>query len=325
MTTWGSEARGARAAVGIDVGGTSTKAALVSPSGEVLLRTERPTDPTATTKGIISVLDDLLERAGEVGVTPVAAGVGAAGFVDFVAGSVTFSPNVMYDDPHLGQVLRSRSALPVAVDNDANAAVWGERAFGVAQGSDHVVMLTLGTGIGSGIVADGKLVRGLTGAGSEAGHMVVDLGGRRCPCGLRGCLEQYASGGAIGRMGREAATRDPSSSMVAFAGSPEAVTGEHVSRAAREYDETAREVLAVAGRALAVGLSNLVNLFDPEVVVLGGGAVTAGEPFLGVARDHLADMTSRQRRRPVRLEVTALREDAGIVGAARLAFDLVDD
>lgn len=312
------------AAIGVDVGGTSTKGSLMSRWGEILVRTERPTDPTAATKGVISVVEDLIERAPDVGVTPVAVGVGAAGFVDFSSGSVTFSPNFQYDDPHLGQALRGRIGLPVAVDNDANAAVWGERAYGAARGSDHVVMLTLGTGIGSGIICEGRLVRGLTGAGAEAGHTVIDPAGPRCGCGLRGCLEQFASGGAIGRMGRDAAREDPTSTIVAFAGSIDDVTGEHVARAAREYDEAARKILATAGRALAIGISNLVNIFDPEVVVLGGAAVGAGEAFLGVARDRFNEMTARQRRRPVRLDVATLKEDAGLVGAARLALDVVD-
>ena len=319
----GSSARPV-AAIGVDVGGTSTKAALVSRWGEILIRTERPTETGAATKGVISAVEDLIERGPDVGVTPVAVGVGAAGFVDYAAGAVTFSPNIQYDDPHLAAALRARVGLPIAVDNDANAAVWGERAYGAARGSDHVVMLTLGTGIGSGIISDGRLVRGLTGAGAEAGHTVIDPAGPRCPCGLRGCLEQMASGGAIGRMGREAVGSDPSSSILAFAGSPEAVTGEHVAKAAREYDETARSVLATAGRALAVGLSNLVNIFDPEVIVLGGSAAGAGEAFLGVARDRFNEMTAQQRRRPIRLEVAVLGEDAGLAGAARLALDLVD-
>lgn len=309
------------AVIGVDVGGTGTKAGIVERSGTVLARSERPTDPTAGTKGIIGVVEDLLQRAGSVGPEVAAIGIGAAGFVDAATGSITFSPNLTYDDPEIAAAVQARVKLPVIVDNDANAAAWGERKFGAAQGSDHFALLTLGTGIGSGFVVDGRLVRGLTGAGAEFGHTVVDPAGPRCTCGLRGCLEQVASGTAIARMARELVTEDASTSILAFAGSAEEITAEDVAKAAREYDETARTVLRLAGTALGVGLSNVVNIFDPEMIVLSGSVVGAGEPYLGPARDTLARMTQAQRRRAMRLDVTLLGHDAGVVGAAALAFD----
>ena len=177
-------------AIGVDVGGTGTKAGLVADSGEVLLRVERPTDKSAGTKGIIAVVEDILERAPEDD-APSAIGVGAAGFIDASTGSMTFSPNLTYDDPHIADAVRARASLPVVVDNDANVAVWGERAFGAARGLDHVVLLMIGTGIGGGFITDGRLLRGSTGAGTEFGHTVVDPRGPECPCGLRGCIEQF--------------------------------------------------------------------------------------------------------------------------------------
>lgn len=305
-----------RSALGIDIGGTTTKAGIVTEAGEILFRIERPTDASAATKGALAVADDLLERAGDV----VAVGVGAAGFVG--DGTVSFSPNLIYDDPHLGAALGARTGLPVVVDNDANAAAWGERAFGVARGSDHLALITLGTGIGSGFVIDGKLLRGSSGAAAEIGHTIVDPSGPECGCGLKGCLEQFASGAAIARWAREAAGSEPGTSILAFAGSIGAITAEHVAKAAREYDETAREVLRRAGRALGVGLSNVANMFDPEVVVLTGSVTRAGEAFLGPARDELARMSSAQRRRPMRLDLSSLGGDAGIVGAAALALEI---
>jgi glucokinase len=310
--------------VGVDVGGTSTKAAVVNSEGEVLARSERPTDVHAGTKTIISVTEDLLSRSKDFDLAIGAVGIGAAGFVDAATGSVTFSPNLTYDDPHIADALRTRVGLPVIVDNDANAAAWGERTFGCAQGSDDVALVTLGTGIGSGFIAAGKLLRGATGAGAELGHTIVDPHGPQCGCGLRGCLEQLASGTAIARMAREAIGSDPGSLIFSLAGSIAAVRSEHVSQAAAKDDETARAVLQRAGRALGIGLSNVVNLFDPEVIVLGGGLVQVGEPYLGPARDQLFTMTTQQHRRPKRLDVTALRHDAGILGAAALAFDLMD-
>jgi glucokinase len=240
--------------------------------------------------------------------------------VDFDAGAVTFSPNAVYDDPQISAAVGLRFGLPVFVDNDANAAVWGERTFGCCPGADDVVMLTLGTGIGSGVVANGRLVRGATGAGAELGHIVVDPSGPPCPCGLRGCLEQLASGTAIARLAHLALGADPDSAITAFAGPGGEVTGESVSKAAREYDQTARDVLRKAGTALGIGLSNVANVFDPELIVLGGSVVNAGEPYLGAARDQLARMTKAQRRRAMRLDVARLGGDAGVVGAAALAW-----
>ena len=311
--------------IGIDVGGTTTKGALVDAAGSVTHRIEYPTDPAAATKTILTTVDSLMARADETGIAVGAVGIGAAGFVDHGSGDVTFSPNLVYGDPHVRAAVQARVPLEVVVDNDANAAVWGERTFGTAQGTDHVAMLLIGTGVGSGFVVDGSLLRGATGAGAEFGHLVVDLGGPRCTCGLRGCLEQLASGGAMGRMGRAAAQEDPTTLMIELAGSVAEIKGEHVTAAAAQHDEAATRVLRKAGRALAIGMSNVVNVFDPQLIVLGGGAVDAGEPYLGVARDELAKMTAAQRRRPVRVDVTALGDDAGIVGAAALALDRLDE
>lgn len=296
----------------------------MSRSGELLTRVSVPTDPSAATKTIISVVDDLLGRVADTGADVTAIGIGAAGFVEHSAGRMTFSPNLNYGDPQIRDAVRARVDLPVAVDNDANAAAWGEHTFGAARGSDHLALLLLGTGIGSGFIIDGRVLRGLTGAAAEFGHMVVDPAGPQCPCGLRGCIEQFASGLAIAREGRAAVEKDPASSILSFAGSVEEITAEHVGRAARQFDETAREVLRVAGVMLGLALGNLVNIFDPEVIVLGGGVIQTGEPMLGAARDELNKRLAAQKRRPIRLDVTVLGKDIGILGAAALALHLGD-
>jgi glucokinase len=236
---------------------------------------------------------------------------------------VTFSPNLVYDDPEIAAAVEARTGLPAFVDNDANAAAWGEFRLGSAKGAANLAFLTLGTGIGSGFVVDGRLLRGSTGAGAELGHIVIDPDGPQCPCGLRGCLEPMASGSGIARMAAEAIEADPSSGIASFVegSSPDA---RDVSRAARELDETARAILRRAGTALGVGLSNVVNLFDPQVIVLGGGLSKAGEPYLGPARDRLAAMLSAQRRRPVRLDVSELGNTAGFLGAALLGMEAVE-
>jgi glucokinase len=310
-----------RAAVGIDVGGTNTKGAIVLRDSRILDRVELATDPTAGTKGILAVAEELLSRGSDAGADVKCIGIGAAGFINAPTGSVTFAPNLTYDDPQIALAVHSRTDLPVIVDNDANAAAWGERAFGTARGCDDMVLLTLGTGIGSGFIAGGRLVRGHTGAGAEFGHVVIDPDGPQCRCGLRGCLEQFASGEAIEKMAKRSIRDNPDSSILSFAGSADQIEGKHVAMAARERDTVALEVLRKAGFYLGIGLSNLVNLFDPETIVLGGSVVRAGEAYLGPARDQLFAMTTAQRRRPMRLDVTSLGNDAGILGAAALAFD----
>ena len=310
-----------RTAIGVDVGGTGTKAAIVDIEGRVLVRSERPTDPSAGTKGLIAVIDDLVSKTSEVSAEIVGVGVGLAGFVDPSSGRVSFSPNITFDDPQVAEAVRARIDVPVVVENDANAAVWGEYRFGSVQGLDHVAMVAIGTGVGSGFIVEGRLLRGTTGAAAELGHIVVDPNGPQCPCGLRGCLEQFASGNAIRRMGIEAVEKDPSSSILSFAGTPSAITAKHVGQAARQLDESARAILRTAGRALGIGLSNVVNLFDPQVIVLGGGVINAGEPYLGHARDRLHEMNVAQRRRPTRIDQASLGKDAGMVGAAALVMD----
>jgi glucokinase len=308
-------------AIGVDIGGSGSRAGLVEMSGKLVDKIEQPTDRSAATKSTIQLVEQMVKRADELGYVAVAVGIGAAGFVDVRRGSVTFSPNLIYDDSDLADAVAARVNLPVMVDNDVNAHAWGERAVGAARGAHNVAVLVIGTGLGSGFIINGRVLRGHTGAGAELGHTVIEVGGAPCGCGLRGCLEQYASGVGIVRMAIEAIEDDPKTSILNFAGAKENVTAEHVGQAAREMDETARAVLRRAGRALGIGLSNIANVFDPEVIVLSGGVTRAGEPLLGPARDQFVEMTELQRRRPVRLAVTTLGNDAGIIGSAALAID----
>lgn len=309
-----------RAAIGVDIGGTLTKAAVVDETGHIHTRVETLTDVNAGTKSVLTVVETLVRRAPDLSLRVEAVGVGAAGFVDVEEGCVMFSPNLSYGDPHVAKAVREHVGVPVVVDNDANLAAWGERCFGGAAGARHLSLLTIGTGVGGGFIVDGSLMRGSTGAGAEIGHMVIDPNGPECPCGLRGCLEQFASGTAIARMAREALAKDTKSTILGFAATVEAVTGYDVARAALEYDETARTTLRVAGRYLGIGMSNVVNIFDPDVIVLSGSVVKAGEPYLGPARDELNERMQAQRRRPMRLDVTRLGTDAGILGAAAFAL-----
>jgi glucokinase len=307
--------------LGIDVGGTKIAAGVVAPDGTILARDQVPTDSEdsgAIVTAIVKVARQLQASA------PVdAAGVGAAGLVDVDRGVILGAPNLSYRDLPLGPMLRERLALPVVVDNDANAAAWGEAMHGAGRGIRDQIMVTVGTGIGGGLVLGGRLYHGAHGVGAEIGHMVVDPDGPLCGCGNRGCWEAVASGGAIGRMARERLEAAPAPTTVLdrTGGDVGAVTGAVVGAAAVAGDAFARSVVEEAGRMLGLGMASLVNIFDPELIVVGGGAVAGlGELILGPARRAMGErIVGREWRPPVRIAEAALGNDAGIVGSAALA------
>jgi len=218
------------------------------------------------------------------------------------------------------ELLGERIDLPVFVDNDANVAAIAEHRFGAARGADHVVLLTLGTGVGGGLIVDGRPDRGATGAGAELGHMVIDAGGPRCQgnCPGRGCLEALASGTAIGREGRLRAEREPDSALGRALAAGTEIDGELVTKLALEGDPGARSVLETAGRYLGAALTSLANAFEPDVIVIGGGAMAAGRLLLDPAVAELRARALRpQNGTPVK--PAELGPDAGMVGAAELA------
>jgi len=219
--------------------------------------------------------------------------------------------------------MSERLGLPVVVDNDANGAALAEQRYGAARGASHVAMLTLGTGIGGGLVLAGELYRGSTGAGAELGHMTVDLDGPPCRSGCpnRGCLETVASGRAIGEAGVEIARRRTDSALGRAAAAGEEVTGALVTELAHDGDSAAREAIEQVGERLGAGLVNLVNVFNPEVVVIGGGAVAAGDLLLGPARAILAERGLRPNRDQVRVVPAHFGPEAGMLGAALLALE----
>ena len=248
-------------------------------------------------------------------------GIGAPGLVDD-DGVLRYAPNLPgVAELPLAAPLRDRLGVPVVVENDASCAGWGEREAGAGRGLDHVLLVTLGTGIGGGIVLDGTLFRGRHGFAGEIGHMVVDPHGPPCPCGQRGCWERFASGSGLGRLAREAAVGGRAARIVDLAGGdPELVKGEHVTAAAGEGDEEARAVMAEYGWWVALGLANLANAFDPERFVLGGGLVEAGDVLMLPVRSAFAELIEGvDHRPPVDIVAAELGEHAGAIGAALLA------
>src|SRR5207248_3177509 len=216
--------------------------------------------------------------------------------------------------------MEARVGVPVQADNDATCAAWGERALGAARGLDEVVLVTLGTGIGGGLISGGRIQRGANRFAGEIGHMVVDPSGPPCPCGRRGCWERYASGSGLGRLAREAALASRGSRIVELAGGDaEMVKGEHVSAALAEGDAEADAVMAEFAWWLALGLANLANIFDPQAFVIGGGLVAAGSVLFEHGRTAFDEMLTAQEHRPeVAIVPAALGPRAGAVGAAFL-------
>ncbi len=311
-------------AIGIDIGGTKVAGGIVDGDGRVVHRTRRDTphrskSPQVVEDTIVSVVEELLTLEGDV----AAIGIGAAGFVAADRATVVFAPHLSWRNEPLRQALSGRIGLPLFVDNDANAAIWGEYRFGAARGETHVVMVNLGTGIGGGIIFDGRVVRGRYGIAGEFGHMQVVPDGIRCECGNRGCWEQYASGNALVREARYLMANN--SPMVTehfreFCGAADTVTGPDVTRAAQEGDLLARELLAEIGRWLGQGIADLAAALDPGVFVIGGGVSAAGDLLLEPARETFRrHLTGRGYRPEATIVAAALGNEAGLIGAADLA------
>ena len=307
--------------IGIDVGGTKIAGGVVDESGAIVARTRRDTpstDPEAIIHNIVTVIDEL--RAGrEVD----GVGVGSAGFVDAARSTVMFAPNLAWRDVPVREQVSSATGLHVVVENDANAAAWGEFRFGAAEDVNDMVCVTVGTGVGGGVVVDGRLYRGAHGIGGELGHVRIVPNGHLCGCGNRGCVEQYASGRALIREARELAHADSvfATRMLEMAGGdPEAITGPMVTRAAQEGDQPAGELIAHLGRWLGEALASFAAILDPAVFVIGGGVSEAGELLLDPAASaYHRNLTGRGYRPEAEIRIATLGNDAGIVGAADLA------
>ena len=310
-------------AIGLDVGGTKIAAGVVSARGELIDRVARPTPPPGSGDSTLSLTLQLVDelRRRHPGVQVI--GAGAAGMIDWPDGHIRWAPNNSYRDLPLRAILSAETGLPAVVDNDANAAAWAEACLGAGVGHRDLLVLTVGTGIGAGLILGGRLYRGATGIGGEAGHIIVDPGGTRCGCGSTGCLEAMGSGSALSRAGREAAGQDPEGTLARLAGgAADHVTGETVSEAARGGDATAVAIFARTGYWLGIGIASLVSLLDVELVAIGGGLSSTGELLLGPARSAFERFVFARGHRTLPPIVPArLGAEAGIVGAALLALD----
>lgn len=308
--------------IGIDVGGTKVLGGVVDQSGKVLT-THREATPkeggAALTKTIADVAQVLLR---EHDVTAV--GVSAAGFVSSDRETMLATPNISgWNGVNLKEEIGSLIGLPVVIENDANAAAWGEAVYGAGVGEDQMLMITVGTGIGGGAIIDGKLHRGAYGIGAEFGHLRVVPDGHLCGCGARGCYEQYASGNALMRHVREAINASPDAAHNLLArgdGTVAGLGGHHITEAAREGDPIALAGFNTTAQWLGAGIASLSVLFDPACVVIGGGVIDAGEILLAPTRVALDRYMPFSGKHPTpKIVAATLGNEAGLVGAASLA------
>ena len=306
--------------IGIDLGGTNIKGAVVSETGEILRQSSCPTraeaGAAAVTESIAAMINELAAGQEISGV-----GMGCPGTVDDAGGTVVYACNLGWMHYDVRAALREKTGFSVRLVNDANAAALAEVKAGCAKGAQSAVVVTLGTGVGGGVVLDGKMLTGYTGAASELGHMVIRAGGEECTCGRRGCFEAYASATALIRETKRAMAAHPESRMHAAAEENGAVDGRTAFIAAQRGDAAAQAVVDRYLDDLACGVANIVNIFFPEVIALSGGVANQGDALLVPLRERVRALSygSRYAVRHTRIELCTLGYRAGVIGAALLA------
>ena len=308
--------------IGVDIGGTKVLGGVVDASGNILT-THREDTPKAggdeLTQAIIGVIQELLAQHAATSV-----GISAAGFVSSDRQTMLATPNIAgWNGINLMTEISREVDLPIVIENDANAAAWGEAIYGAGRGESELMMVTVGTGIGGGIISNGALYRGAFGVAAEFGHMRVVPGGHLCGCGKFGCFEQYASGSALHRHLMEAIAKDPTRAHSLLArgdGTLEGIKGNHITAAARAGDPIAVEAFNTTGDWLGAGIASLSVILDPALVVIGGGVIDAGELLMAPTRQAIEKYMPFSGKHPTpRIVVAELGNDAGLVGVADLA------
>ncbi|MCM2418882.1 ROK family glucokinase [Streptomyces sp. RKAG293] len=306
--------------IGVDIGGTKIAAGVVDEDGSILETCKVPTP--ATPEAVVDAIADAVRKV-STGHEVDAVGIGAAGYVDDKRATVLFAPNINWRHEALKDKVEQRVGLSVIVENDANAAAWGEYRFGAGQGHDDVVCITLGTGLGGGIIIGGKLHRGRFGVAGEFGHVRMVPDGLLCGCGSQGCWEQYASGRALVRYAKQRAAATPENAELLLSlgdGDPDTIEGKHVSEAARGGDPVAIDSFRELARWAGAGLADLASLFDPSAFIVGGGVSDEGELVLDPIRKSFRRwLVGGQYRPHAQVLAAQLGGKAGLVGAADLA------
>ena len=318
-----------RFVLGIDIGGTNLVVGAVAEDGSALhaLRSE-PTRPEEGSDAVLRRLAAMGRAAMDEtrktvpGAEFAGVGAGAPGPLDTKRGVVLLTPNLGWVNLPLRQLLQDALGVPARIDNDANCAVLGEWWRGAARGGKHVIGITIGTGIGGGIIVDGRLYHGASDCAGEIGHTTVEVNGRRCKCGNYGCLEAYASGPAIARRAVEAIEAGQTSKLPDYVdGALEKITAQTVYQAAHDGDELAEEVVGDTAKFLGAGIANMINIFNPEIVVVFGGVTYAGERLFGPLRREVAKRAFKPAVAVCRIVPAELTGTAGVYGAARTFID----
>jgi glucokinase len=311
----------------VDLGGTKIIAAIVSSMGQVMGKMYRLSGagegPEAVISRMFSAIDELLD-SGNIALSQLGSiSVASAGAIDLHKGVVTASPNLPgWHDIPLRAIVKERYKVDTFLLNDASAATLGEHRFGAGRGVNNLVLLTVGTGIGGGIIINGELYSGISGSAGEIGHMTIDMDGSRDKCGNIGCLEAFVSGKTVEREAIDRIQRGEKSSLVDIvAGRIEEITAEKVSMAAQTGDSLASEVILKAAICLGAGLVNLVNIFNPEMIIIGGGMAEMGDLLLEPARQVVRERAFRLAAEAVKIVPAQLGNDAGVLGAAVFAFE----
>jgi glucokinase len=304
--------------VGVDLGGTNLRTALLSPDGNVLDKHKEATHASAGWKQVVARLVGNIQRqqkiADQKGLTVVGAGVGAPGVIRMDQGIVVKSPNFPdWNNLPLKEELERALHIPVFIENDANAAALGEQWLGAGRGINSMILLTLGTGVGGGIVLNNLIWQGADGMAGEIGHMTLIPEGRRCGCGNTGCLEMYASARGIVLSYRDALGMKES-------GKAPELTAEQVYQAARDGEPVALRVMKDMGRMLGIGIANLINIFNPQMIVIGGGVKDAWQLFIGATHEEIMRRAFQVPAERTEIVPSQLGDDAGMVGAAAVAL-----
>jgi glucokinase len=311
--------------IGVDLGGTKLLAGVADEHLAVHHRAYRQALGLETGDLLDACVAAVEEARAAAPADIQAVGFGIPCLMDQERGMAVMAVNLPLIDVPFRDIMTERLGLPVIVDNDANCAAVAEHRLGAAQGASEAVLLTIGTGIGGGLILRGEVYRGAVGAAAELGHMVVDMDGPRCQgnCPNRGCLEAVASGTALGREATRLATEQPHSGLGRALAAGREITGPLVTELAHDGDAAAGEAIAIIGRNLGVGIANYVNIFNPEVVVIGGGVIAAGELLLEPAREEMLRRALRPSREMVRIVPARFGTEAGMIGAAALALEAV--
>ncbi len=308
--------------LGVDLGGTKVRTALVDPEGNIVFSHQHPTNRTGGYKGVISDIVSCVRNClSESSMKAIALGMGVAGQVDASSGTVLFAPNLGWRDVPLQSELEKALQLPVVVANDVRAATVGEWYYGAGQGIGDIVCIFVGTGIGGGVISGGRLLEGATNSAGELGHITIVTNGRPCHCPNLGCLEAYAGGWAIAERAIEAVNKDPEAGrmLVELAGSANSVTAATVGEAYIKEDSLARRLVEKTGMYLASGIVGLINAFNPALLILGGGVIEKLPVLISIVEQGVQIHALQAANISLLIEKARLGNNAGVIGAATLS------